>query len=340
MSGMHRWAIALVLAFFCVLGGCSKKITVIQFPEFYTPELKTIAVVPFTNATNNRGAGSVLTDAVASGMRANGTYKVFNRNELEALLSERDRQIAFGNDPKAAADKFAGMNVQAILVGTVNTYDSSTNSDRRQEPQYIYDKYGNQQFAGNRVYTYTRNEGHVSVSLSLLRVPGGVPIHSTAAPAQGDAADEGSPPQLDRTACLSAATQVAVARAVEEFCVVRKTIEVKEKDALLVASERVDGKWQETSEFSSGETSMFVVVNLPPAADRNRFRIVIVPKDSREVVARMDITWSRNFPERGEGFQFSPSEIAAKAGAGDYTVKLYAGEEPVLMRDFQITKKK
>lgn len=338
--GFRVWTLALVLGGLGTLGGCSKKINVVQFPVFYTQELQTIAIVPFKNATRHAGAGDILTDAVAAGMRANGTYKVFNRNELAALLDERDRQIAFGDNPKAAAAKLAGINVQAILVGTVNTYDTSSRSDQRQEPQYIYDQYGNPRFAGNRIYTVTRNEGHVSFTLSLIRVPGGVPIYSSSGPIEGGWFSQGSPPSLDPVGCLNSAVQEAVAHAVEEFCVVQKTIEVNEKKAFLIASERVDGKWQETDRFTAGETSMFVVVNLPPSADRNRFRIVITPKDSREAMAGKDITWSRSFSDRGQGFQFSPAAIVAKGGTGTYIAKLYSGEEPVLTREFEIVKKK
>ena len=30
-----------------IFGGCSKKMTILQVPEFYDPSLRTIAVVPF-----------------------------------------------------------------------------------------------------------------------------------------------------------------------------------------------------------------------------------------------------------------------------------------------------
>ncbi len=39
-------------------GGCSKKIWVIQTPDFYTPKLKTIAVVPFRNQTAGAAPGT------------------------------------------------------------------------------------------------------------------------------------------------------------------------------------------------------------------------------------------------------------------------------------------
>jgi len=328
----------LLLAVIPGVGGCSKKIQVVQVPEFWTPELKTIAVVPFTNATRDRGAALVVADALAAALRTNGTYRVYNRNELEQLLNERDRQIAFGSDPAAAAKQISAIpNVQAILVGTVNTYAVDRQVDHRKQPQYAYDENGNPYVIGYVQYDFVRNTGSASVSASLIRVPSGSPIQSTPGAVHQEYFSEGSPPRLSEHSCRELAVRDVVGAMVEQFAVVRKVIEVKEKEALRLSTGLFEGKWEEADQFSIHDNQMFVVVSLPPAADRNRFRIGIVPKGGREVIASQDIVWSRNFPQRGQGFPFSPKDLLAKAGgAGEFTVKLYSGEEPVLTRDFKI----
>jgi hypothetical protein len=77
-------------------------------------------------------------------------------------------------------------------------------------------------------------------------------------------------------------------------------------------------------------------VTLPPSCDRNHFRITMVRKDQREDLAEQQLTWDRKDSERGAGFQFSPKELAAKGGLGEYEAKFYSGPEPVLRTTFKI----
>lgn len=124
-------------------GGCSAKIWVIQTPDFYTPKLKTIAVVPFRNQTDWRGAGDILGDKLASALMANGAYTVFNRNDLKTVLDEQDIARALSGDPAAVAAKLRNpKEVQAILTGTVTTYAATSNSQNRQDPVYATNAQG------------------------------------------------------------------------------------------------------------------------------------------------------------------------------------------------------
>jgi len=332
----RRLTVLLLISAAISAAGCGKKIVVYQYPDFYTPQLKKIAVVPFRNASDNQQAGQVISDKLAAAMMANQTYRVFNRNDMQALMTEQDLQIAFGGDAAEAAEKFSKTgDVQAILTGTVQTYAATSRSEQRSEPQYIYDKNGNPVYVGNRVYTWTRNEANVSVTAALIKVPDGTTIHATAVPAQAMAPSEGSPPRMDPYACLSCAADATIAQLVEEFAIVRKQVRLGSK-TLKTASEYYDGKWEYKNKFSVSDQTMFLVLQLPPACDRNKFRITIVPGESRNEVVSEEFSWSKQSQDKS--FQYSPAEIASKGGGpGEYTIKFYSGPEPVLTQKFKIT---
>jgi len=328
--------IGLLLAGLSMAAGCTKKIWVVQIPDFYTPDLKTVAVAPFRNQTDHQGAGDIISDKVASGLMANGTYKVFNRNDLKTLLDEQDLQIALGSDQAAAAGQLQKLeNVQAILIGTVTTYSATSDSQPKQDPVYAYDAKGNPYIAGYRTYVWTRNEGNVSVTANLVRTRDGTTIAATAEPAWARFWAEGSPAQKDAHACLADAASSAAQQLVETFAPVRKQVKISEGQALRTASELYDNEWTFTDQFPATADKMYVVVELPPTCDRNSFRLTVVRKDQREDLAAQDIRWSKE--NKSFGYLFNPSEIAAKGGGpGDYEIKFYSGPEPVLRRKFRI----
>jgi hypothetical protein len=319
-----------------MLTGCSKTISVIQTPDFYSPDLKTVAVAPFRNQTSHQGAGDIISDKVSACLVGNGTYKVFNRNDLKAVMDEKDLQIALGSDAAAsAAQRQKLTNVQAILVGTVATYDSTSNSQPRQDPIYAFDSRGNMYISGYRNYVWTRNEGNVSVTANLIRVSDGTVIATTARPPMSQAWAEGSPPSKDPHACLAEASDGVAVQLVEWFAPVRKQVKIDATNTIRLASELYDNRWTFQDTYKVGDKKMFVVVELPPVCDRNQFRLTIVRKEGRTDLAERDIRWSKE--HKSFGYDFDPSEIAAKGGGpGDYEVKFYSGPEPVLRRAFRI----
>ena len=200
--------LGLSLAGGVLLGGCDKKITITQVPVFYTPQLKSIAVARFRNQTPVKGAGEIIADQVAAGLMANGTYKVYNRNDLKAVMDENDLQMALSDNPTAAANGLKKLTqVQAILVGTVTTYSATTTSQQRQEPVYAYTKKGKAYITGYRTVVDRRNEGNVVVTATLIRVSDGSTIYATPQPISYTAWAEGkgTPPKMDPHACLAKA---------------------------------------------------------------------------------------------------------------------------------------
>jgi len=330
-------AIAALVVSMALLGGCDKKLTITQVPVFYHPDLKVIAVAPFRNQTQWRGANDIIADQVAAGLMANGAYKVFNRNDLKAIMDESDLNIALGADPVAAAGKLRKLTskVQAILVGTVMTYAATSNKQQKRDPVYSYDRKGRAYISGYRSYVHTRNEGNVSVTATLIRVSDGSTIYATPEPAWSRVWAQGSPPNKDAHACVSDAARMVAEQLVTTFAPTRKVIKINPGKALRTASELYDNKWTYQKTFDASSDKMYVVVSLPPSCDRNRFRLTIVRKGEREDLASQDIQWDKK--HRGFGYVFSPKEIAAKGGGpGEYEVKFYSGPEPIMRRKFKI----
>lgn len=318
-----------------LMSGCSKKLRIVQMPSFYTPDLKTIAIAPFRNQTRWKGAGEIISDRVAAQLMANGTYRVFNRNDLKTLMDESDLQIALGTDSTAATEKLKQLTqVQAILIGTVGTYAATTNSQPRRDPIYSTNRNGTTFISGYRSYVWTRNEANVSVTASLIRVSDGTTIYATPQPAWSRVWAEGSPAKKDPNACLAEAANSVGNQLVATFAPIQREIKINPAKALRTATELYDNKWTYRNSFRSTDEKMYVVLALPASCDRNRFRLVIVRKNQREELASQDVTWDKK--HAGFGYLFSPKALFQKGGPGDYEVKFYSGAEPVMRSTFRI----
>ena len=250
-------------------------------------------------------------------------------------MDQNDLKIALGGDPTKMATAFKRLaNVQAILTGAVTTYAATSQSQKKQEPQYVYVN-GVAQFAGYKVYTYTRNEANVSVTAALIRVSDGSTLHT--APAKWNQWAEGSPPKYDPYACASTAVDNVVALLVQQFAIIRKEIKLNPNKALRICTEKYDGKWVEAREVKTTDKKMYLVLALPAECHRNRFRMTIVRKDQRKVLASLKLTWTKSNDPDGKGYTFDPNDVATKGGGpGWYEVKFHSGDEPVLRRAFQI----
>ncbi len=321
-------------AMLCLAGGCSKKLVVAQMPPFWTPDLKIIAVIPFQNHTGTRGAGRAVSDQLAATLVENGTYRIYDRAQVESLMTERDWQIAQG-DPNAAAAKLQGK-AQALLVGSVSTYSaSSANPEWRFTPVNYTDANGNP-YTQNVRWLYEHNESIVAVSAQLLRVPGGEPLYGTGE-VFGRAVSESTPPpqytkpQMDPATCLASARSQAVAQLVEKFAVVTKEIKV-DKDSLKTAGKNALGQWEKQDKFAQGRP-VHIVVKLPPAADRNIFRIAVMDKDQQQVFFD-----EQNFAYNAGSLAGESLTVNEPLPCGEYKVLLFSRfqEKPALDCKFEV----
>jgi len=333
---LEKIVLGLTLATVLTDGGCSKKIWISQIPPFYDSSLKTIAVTPFRNQTNYRGAGNIMSDRLAAMLRANGTYAIYNRNDHGVLSDERDLQLDLGRDPEKVEALFAKLaNVQAILTGVVSTCSATTHNQRKQEPIKMYNQYTKSWYvAGYKSYVWTRNEANVVATAALLRRDGST-IYASPTPAQSQTWAEGSPPKHDPNSLLAGATNAAAAKLLQQFAIVRKQVKIDPSKALRIASEYFEGKWDCTDRISKDTREATVVLELPRNCDRNRFDLRIVRKDQREYLATHTLTWDGS--KKWHTWTFDPSKLADDGGGpGTYTIKFFAGQEPAFTKDFQV----
>ncbi len=331
------WSCLLTAA----LAGCSKQIWIVQYPEFYQEgEIKSVAVMPFRCPAAARSAGGVIiADRFAAALTNNGTYqRVYNRSDLKALLAEHDLKDLLSDNPISAAKALKKVtNAHAMITGSVTTYSATSRDEPRKEPQYQYDDDGKRRLVGYRRYVHTRNEANIAVTASLIRVSDGTSIYALPAPAAARIYSQGSPPRVDARGCLSIATGHVVRQLLERFAVVRKKVKIHTQKTVRTASGRYDNKWEWSGKFSAAADRMLVVVDLPPQCDRNHFRLAIVPKVSREVLAEQQVKWSKQYSGVGYALRFSPRQIARRGGGpGEYVIKFYSGPEPVITRNFRI----
>jgi hypothetical protein len=107
---------------------------VANIPDFWQEgEIEAVAVAPFRNMSGDYAAGAVVADRLAGHLAINGTYPVvYSRADLDVLAAETHlRQPVqpgyYGDVLKHQAD------AQAIIVGTVNEFDTHTVTELRRE---------------------------------------------------------------------------------------------------------------------------------------------------------------------------------------------------------------
>ena len=331
----------LVLAASGCGGGGSKKskIWVYQIPDFYQADLKRVAVVPFGNRTAMRGVGGQICDKISGILTNNGTYEVYTRQHLKDVLKEQDAVSAGILEADEAIRIGKLKAVQVLICGVVNRYETDTRSETRynQVPVFGRDAAGNAVITGFRQvpYVWTRHDAFVECQVVVIDTTTGQQIAAFHNPSNIWAS--GSPPEYGPAEVLRAAEEDQVAKIVQAIAVTRTQIKLK-GSVLKTATELYDQEWTWEKEFTPQDEQFYVVVKLPAEADRNNFKITIIPKDGREVMAEQALVWSKQYERYGYIFKVKP--IFDQGGFGEYSAKLYSGPEPIARYDFKIVEER
>ncbi len=318
-------------------GGSTKKdaIWVYQYPSFYKSQLKRIAVLPFGNRTRTRGVGERISDKVSAILTSNGTYEVYNRTHLKDIMQEVTAAQSGLIDPEAAKRIGKLKSVQALVCGVCNRYGTTTRRETRHNVVPVWGRNAQGMpvvVRYNKVpYKWTRYDGFVECNVFVIDCGTGKQIAAVHRPSTKYAA--GSPPKYTPQQVVMAAEEDQVNKIVRALAVTRTQIKL-EGDVLQTAKSLYDQEWDWARRFTPADEHFFVVVMLPPRADRNNFRITIVPKGEREDVAKHSFVWTKKY--RRFGYKFLIKPIVEKRGLGDYTAKLYSGPAPIATYDFTI----
>ena len=310
--------------------GCNAEIPITQYPPFWTPQLRAIAVEPFRNESTVAEAGTIVARRVASALAHNGTYRVVP-----------DHSLAEGA-PAVATDP-----PQAALRGVVRAYRAAGYVERRIQPYYYDDYYnhgyyghgyyGRGSYGGYRTIIFLHNEAEVAVEAELVRLSDGKVLYTTRRPIHTYIVSDGSPPKLTQYGCLAHATDSVVADLVSRLALVRRIVKVKKDETLRTAVGGTGGAWQWEDKFPASVDRMSIVVSLPEVCDRNTFRLTVARtgKD-RPILVEEEFTWSLGAPTRS--FPLSPRELAAAGGIGKYVITFHADGRKIFDRKFKIEK--
>jgi len=342
MSGRAKAAMWLGLAVLvwpllagCDGGGKKSKIWIYRYPNFYTPKLKRVAILPFANRTRHRGAGARISDRISAILTNNSTYEVYTRQHLDDILAEQDLAVAGVVEADLARKIGRLKSVQALVCGVCDQYETTTRKETRYNtvPTWGRNRQGQPVVTGWKKipYPWTRHDAVVECHVVVIDTVTGRQIAAVHDPSSTWAS--GSPPKYGAPDLLRYAEQDQINRIVRAIAVTRTEVKLK-GDVLKTATELYDQEWDWEKRITPEDGKFYVVVHLPPEADRNSFKIAIVPKGERDVVAEKPFVWTKTVARRG--YSFGVTDIVGKHGYGEYQAKLYSGPEPVARYNFNI----
>jgi len=319
----------------CDGGGRKSKIWIYQYPDFYTPNLKRVAVLPFADRTRRRGVGGRIGDRISAILASNPTYEVYTRQHLDDILSEQDLAMAGVVEADLARKIGRLKSVQALICGVCNRYEVTTRNETRYNTVPVWGKNRRGQpviTSWKKIpYPWMRHDAFVECHVVVIDTATGRQIAAVHDPSSSWAS--GSPPKYRPADLLRHAEQDQISRIVRAIAVTRTEVKL-DSDVLKTATDFYDQEWDWEKKVTPEDEKLYVVVHLPPEADRNNFKITIVPKGEREVVADKPFVWTKTVARRG--YRFGVADIVARCGYGEYQAKLYSGPEPIARYDFSI----
>jgi hypothetical protein len=371
---MHWMTIAAgACAMAIALGGCSRSFTAREYPTFYEPDIRTVAVVTFRNDTRMPGAGVFAAEDLAMALRINGTYSVVPPRRLRSLLSAKKLEPPSRTDYTRDAEEFRKLGgIQAFIVGRVLHGRSTTEryaadygypapylaDETFMEPAryQLVDEEGDEGEGGEGeegfgddfdddygdfgpfypygYWDYPEYSVRASVSIEATMVRvSDGQIMRTTTSPVKGRASLSSYRRIAPGSATVDAMHRAVARLVREFAAVPIKVKVNPRTDIRTAAGRLDGQWQFSNTFSPTDDRLFVVLRLPFDVAHDSFRVTITPK-GRTYRALASRDLVWPVGAETQNVEFSPREMAPHMGAGEYTANLYARGQLVMQHDF------
>jgi hypothetical protein len=357
-SAIHNALPRLLAVALATAGGCKATIPVRQYPSFYDPAVRTVAVLDFDNRTLRGPAGTFLGRRVADALEANGTYKVIGPAALKGKLAAAGASIPQGADVEAVATVLRGLGgIDAFLAGSVTGFGADRSSHIEVDhfgyyggyaygwPRHGYRHgrwrgygYGSYGYGGGypTFWYYDLTRAHVAASASLIRTTDAAVLGQTPIPLSARLSSEDPSATADEV--LTAAADAVADRIVEAFAVVPRKIKV-DRDKLLRTARPGEGKsLRFTDDFRGDEDEMLAVVRLPRAAARNVFRLAVTRKSDDDVLAEKQFEWSARDGSRG--FPFSPKRLVEAGDTEKYDLSLFVDDLLVTKREFRIRRRR
>lgn len=335
-----RLVVGALLA--AALAGCTKTIELERVPGFYDGQIKTVAVAPFNNRSSQPVADELVAGRLAAMLAANGTYQVIAPDELKARLRGAELTMPADGDPKAVAAMLGQWDdIDAVITGTVEAFDVDHYSYIDIDHYHNYPRWPYHGFHSAHGYNYyyptvTRYNSslaYLSVTAAMTRVPDGRPLQSATVAAAAESVSH-----YHRRGAVQARLRQAVdeagAELVKVFARTPVKVEVDPRKVLRTARGGDAGDLEFTDDFSPTDPNLVVVVELPPAAVNNHFRVVITPAGSDAVLAEESFVWGQN--DLQQQLVFSPAPLAEQVQGDDFVVSLYRQGKLLLERDFEI----
>jgi hypothetical protein len=341
MNGTKKIAITyLVLSTVFLLQGCGKHLRVNQYPPFYQPAIRQVAVLPFDNQTPHKNLGRIVAGRLASALALNGTYEVTRPGVIDSLLKEKNMPELSKNDYPAVAAQLAKLGkFQAFITGTVLsesfvysplTFEGYYDTE---EPEDYEDYFGGYGPWGMYPYYYDyETEAYIAVKVSFVRVPDGNVLDTASIEASSNV--RGAVPTMSGYASQRAIDDLSK-KIVEKFAIVPAAVTVHPDKDLRTADSFNQGKWHFTTTFTSKDELMYAVICLTAAAAQNTFTLTLTPKDNPAyVIVEKNFIWQPN--AYCQSVEFSPRQIAASNGPGQYTLQFHSRGKVAMTVNFNI----
>lgn len=327
---------SLLLTAACCFMGCTKTIEINHYPEFYTADLRSVAILPFDNDTLNVRAGQYLTERLAKSLRANGTYKIADPRQIADRLGAEQLKKLPPSDRQAAAGLIGKLDdMQAFIIGTVTTFTSARYTYRRWRSRgYRYRRYAYGPYLYYPVSYYSHNEGRVRARASLVIISDGSIVSETAVSVGKAVFSDGDPPNMTPDECLVKAAGRVVDRLIDRFAIVRRRVKVPLDKALRTADGRDGDKWRLADRFDANSKGIHIVVSLPSECHKNQFRLEVIETGRTEVLIHKEFVWTNR--QREYELVITPRQLGESPAGRTFAITLYSGLEPIRSRKITI----